>query len=110
MVKREQEEEKARYAKMADEKRAAREKAKKERELRDASFDGEMDDVQEIVNGGEVDVNCKDANDETPVRALCFTPRTFMYTSPPPAAPRRRRRRVTSLAAAMQVKVRDVDN
>lgn len=65
MVKRERDEEHRRMVKLAEEKRKAREKAKREAALREAAFDGDLPEVKRLLQFDDVDVDCRDANGET---------------------------------------------
>lgn len=65
-VKAQQEEARRQAARAAEEKRRRQQQKQFERDLRDASFDGDLHTVQRLLEQQEVpiSVNCKDANGE----------------------------------------------
>ena len=69
-VTREAEEKRA--AKAAEHRRLALMKAQREKELREAAFDGDLAEVKKLLSYDDVAADCKDANHETPLlEAAC---------------------------------------
>ena len=65
MVTREREAEERKMVALAEEKRVAREKAKQEAALREAAFEGDQPAVVRLLRSDIINVDCKDANNNT---------------------------------------------
>ncbi len=67
LVRMEQQQEEKRLLAQREAQRLAKEKRDRESQLREAAFDGDMEALVKLLNTQGVDVDCRDANGDTPL-------------------------------------------